>query len=630
MTTQFLPRNGMILLFVLCFSSITATAQNTFWTLKSTDTNGAPLSSLIQDKGYDSLYVNNVNALFNASGLHFFFKKARFEVPKGSGKTTVFSNSLWIGGKDIQNLLHFAGERYRQGPDFSFAGTKPDFYVGPVMDSINYSSHQDTVWNYIWNLTRSDIEYHRTHYLQPGYTPVHDILTWPGNGDPGLGQAPRLAPFFDLNGDGIYDPYDGDYPEIRGDQALFFIFNDDRGEHLESTGQKLRIEIHGMAYAFNIPGDSALNNTVFLNYRIYNRSQNIYDSTFLGVYTDIDLGYPYDDYIGCDAERNMYYGYNGTLIDGSGQPEAYGENPPTQSVIILAGPYMDPDGLDNPRYDLNGNQLCDASVNGLNFGDSVVDNERLGLQRFIYFNNSTSGVPEYMTDPNYAPEYYQLMNGKWRDSTDIIYGGNGHPSSGGYGPACHFMFPGESDTLNWGVGCVPPNGPKNWTESTAANAPGDRRGLGVTGPFTFKPGDVQDLDIAFGWARDYTPGNPLGSLTKLRSMTDEVNNAFATNRLPDGKNFLGVNENLKTNQNTVKIYPNPSSDLINIAFKIESHKVNATIELITTQGSCIKRMVATGYPNPVRLEISDIQSGIYFIRVMTKESLVVKKVVIIH
>ena len=115
-----------------------------------------------------------------------------------------------------------------------------------------------------------------------------------------------MAPFSDRNGDGIYNPFEGDYPEIRGDQALFFIFNDDRGPHLESTGKKLKIEIHGMAYAFDLPGDSAFKNTVFLNYKIFNRSQNTYDSTLFGIYTDIDLGYFGDDYVLCDVERNMY------------------------------------------------------------------------------------------------------------------------------------------------------------------------------------------------------------------------------------------------------------------------------------------------------------------------------------
>jgi len=36
---------------------------------------------------------------------------------------------------------------------------------------------------------------------------------------------------------------------------LFFIFNDARNPHTESGGLNLGIEVHGMAYAFNCPGD---------------------------------------------------------------------------------------------------------------------------------------------------------------------------------------------------------------------------------------------------------------------------------------------------------------------------------------------------------------------------------------
>ena len=596
----------------------------------SMDTSSAQILFRIHDKSYAYLDINNVNARFSSSSDHFFGENAEFEVPKGSGKTSIFSNTFWIGGKDAEGALHLAGERYRQGPYSGPAGTKPDFYAGPVMDSTKYSIYQDTVWNYMWNLKKTEIDYHKAHYLDPGYHPIHDILTWPGNGDVSLGEAPKLAPFFDRNNDGIYNPLDGDYPEIRGDQALFFIFNDDRGYHNETMGKKLRVEIHGMAYAFDMPEDTAMKNTVFLNYRLYNRSQNTYDSTLLGIFTDIDLGYAADDYVGCDVERNMYFGYNGTPVDGTGQPNAYGANPPVQSVTLLGGPTMDPDGIDNPRFAQNGSQLCDFSVNGLNFGDSVVDNERYGLQRFVYTNNAASGVPVYMQDPLFAADYYMLMCGKWRNGTPIMYGGNGNPSTGGYGPACRFMYPGESDTLNWGVGCVPPNGPKLWNEETAGNAPGDRRGLGVTGPITFKPGDVQDVDIAFGWVRDYNNPQISASVSKLRIQTDRVNKAFAANRLPNGNLFYGINDHPGSTLPALKTYPNPASGYLKIEFGSDRPMANSTIDLVTLQGNVVQQETYTGNRATIRFDIDRVPSGFYLIRIKTKDALIIKKIVIIH
>ena len=582
----------------------------------------------IRDKSYSYLDINNVRARFSSSGSHFFFENAEYEVPKGSGKTSIFCNNIWIGGKDGQGNLHLAAQRYLQGPAAGAAGTHPDFYAGPIMDSTKYSIYQDTAWNYVWNLKKTDIDYHRAHFWEAGYVPIHDILTWPGNGDVSLGEAPKLAPFSDRNGNGIYEPYDGDYPEIRGDQALFFIFNDDRGPHLESTGAKLRVEIHGMAYAFDMPDDTAFKHATFLNYKIYNRSQNTYDSTLLGIFTDIDLGYANDDYVLSDVERNMYIGYNGTPVDGTGQSYAYGASPPAQAVTILGGPYMDPDGIDNPRYDLHGNQLCDFSVNGTNFGDSIVDNERYGMQRFIYINNSNAGVPAYMTDPLFSANYYQLMCGKWNDSTSILYGGNGHAGHGGYGPACRFMFPGESDTLNWGVGCVPPNGPKNWTEETTLNNPQDRRGVQVTGPVTFKPGDVQELDLSFNWARAYGENSPMASVEKLRHVTDNIIASFVSNHLPNGDPFSGIGDRGQKAGLTVNIYPNPASGKITIDFGKDAAPAGTTLDVLTIDGSFVKRVVPADHQKTVSLDVSGLPSGIYFIMIKTRETSVVKKLVV--
>jgi hypothetical protein len=117
------------------------------------------------------------------------------------------------------------------------------------------------------------------------------------------------------------------------------------------------------------------------------------------------------------------------------------------SILHLAGALMDPDGIDNPIFDNTGAQLWNASVNGTGFGDSIVDNERYRITGFIVFNNSNSGIPPYMVDPRIDTDYYNLMRGIWKDGTHLVYGGNGNSQAGGYGPACHFMYPGMSDTL---------------------------------------------------------------------------------------------------------------------------------------------------------------------------------------
>jgi len=598
--------------------------------IRTGDTSSARVIFRVHDYSYDSLYLNNINARFNADGIHFIGSTgAKFEVPKFSGKSTIFLQTLWIGGLTNDSILHLAGYKYGQGPGMGPAGTKTDYWAGPVMDSSAYSIYQDTVWNYIWNLKKTEIEYHKTHWNLTGYTPIHDILTWPGNGNVLLGEAAMLAPFFDRNGDGIYQPMDGDYPLIKGDQSLFFIFNEDRNFHSETEGRKMRVEIHGMAYAFDLPGDSAFNNTIFMNYKIFNRSANTYLNSFVGWFTDLDIGYPNDDYVGCDVERSSFFGYNGTPVDGTGQPGSYGAHPPAQAVTLLGGPYLDPDGIDNPKFDGRGHQLCNESVNGLNFGDSIIDNERYGMRRFVYFNNSVAGVPLYMTDPTYAVEYYQMLQGIWKDNTRMIYGGNGHIGTGGYGPACDFMFPGNSDTLNWGVGCEPPQGPKYWTERTAHNNPSDRRGFASMGPFTFLPGAVEELDVSYTFARDYNGPDSLGSIGKLMNYIDTIRHAFIGNRLPNGGSFNGIGINTAGPSLKITVYPNPANTFAVIELD-GLVSVPSTIRIIDYTGYTLINAQLKPQERQIRLNLSDLPSGLYLINFISGSQMVTKKISVIR
>lgn len=629
------------------------------------NSNPAQVIFNVNDRSNAYLDINNISALFSSSGLHFLQDSAQYEAPKGSGKMSMFSNSVWIGGIDPGSTLHFAGERYRGGPNMGSVFNKRDFWAGPVSDTNGYNVIQDTIWNRVWRINKSEIDFHRAHYWEQGYTAPKDILEWPAHGDISLGQAPKLAPFSDRNANGSYEPYDGDYPEIRGDQALFFIYNDDHGYHAESTGEKLKVEVHGMAYAFDRPNDTAFKNTTFLHLKFYNRSNYNYSDSWMGVFTDIDLGYANDDFMGCDPERGMYYGYNGKPVDGTGKPSAYGENPPVQAVVILGGPRLDPDGYDNPSFrgsSLKGPSFkgsCDIvaqngslqtmrygpgeiyeasflvrseAINGLHFGDSVIDNERLGMRRFVYQNNSNAGFPSYwLPYPAYAPEYYEMMNGFMSDGSKMIYGGNGHHSAGGYGPECDYMFPGLTDTCNWGTMGLLPNGLKEWTEKTAKNNPGDRRGMGSSGPFTFQAGSTQELDLAFAWARCYNPADSICVMHKINAVVDTIRRAFSLNRLPGGGVIYGLNETHKTEKG-ILIYPNPADRQVTIRTGATIDGT-LTVEIRNMQGVLVARgreAITTGGNREVTVSTAGLSSGLYLLKISDGRDTVKKKLVISH
>ncbi len=570
------------------------------------------------------LDTNNIRARINGYGNQFldFIKGGVFEAPKGSGKGTLFSSALWIGGKDDAGLLHLAAERYRQGPGYAM-GTEPDYYCGPVMDSVWYQKEWDTAWDRVWKVTRAEVEYHRNHWWEANYVCPEAILNWPGNGDSGKGQAAMLAPYSDRGNDGHYNAMDGDFPVIRGDMAIFFIFNDDRGKHFETRGRKLKAEFQGMAYSFVCPGDTAVNNSIFFHYDIFNRSTETYHETSLGIFADLDIGYVHDDYAICDVERNSIIGYNGKRIDGTGQPNEYGNTPPAQSVTILAGATIDPDGLDNPRYDDAGHQLCNESINGLNFGYSIADNERFGMTRFMHFLERSTSLPPHPIQ--YASDHYLMLQGFWSDSTALSYGDEGHMGTGAYGPACRFQFPGLSDTLDWGTGCLPPNGPKLWTAEAALMNPYEIRDLGITGPFTFHPGDKQELDVAYIFAQNMT-GDSLASVSDLRRYISHIQDCFVKDAAPCGKTFSGIENHGTDKYQELRIWPNPAGSYVNIGYLSQS---TCRYQITNLYGTVVQQGILEPGQSKHTLSL-EIPAGFYLMTIFDRNLKITGKLVIIQ
>ncbi len=557
----------------------------------------------LDNSWFKYLDVNNIKARFNANGNHFWdlVGLPGYFYPKDSATSPLFNFAFWLGGMDESGDLRVAAEKYKQNG--------PDFWPGPLTTDGNASIDTLTVleWRNIWKLNIGDIAYHLGHWNDPGYEPNENIATWPAHGDTALGQSFNLAPFIDVDNDGKYEPLQGDYPLIRGDQTLFFIFNDQKA-HWETGGLPIGVEIHGFAYAFDAPENPALNNSTFLSYKIFNRSQHTLTDTYVGTFTDIDLGYAFDDFVGCDVGRGAYFGYNGTPIDGNGEPGSYGENPPAQGVVILGGPYMDPDGEDNPAGE------CDESINGVGFGDGVDDNERFGMNRFVYFNSNSSATG----DPQIDYEYYNYLKSIWRDSTVIEYGGNGHVSSGAYGPAANFMFPGLSDPCNWGTGGEEPFGPIDWTEEIAGNEPSDRRGMCSMGPFTLESGGFHKIDIAFVTA----PGDEnVNSVDRLMTYIDSVKTFYYQDPDHFGFAWMGSNEPKMVNSKFL-LYPNPATSELFIQF--DNVQKNTICEIYDLFGQMVNRTKISN-AELSKIDISNLDQGIYVLRVKTASEIASKK-----
>ncbi len=495
----------------------------------------------------DVLDINNIRATINANGRLFGnmidapdMEKKGFEIKNTDGKHAVHIAGIWMGGK--------AADKYHiYAPTFGQWGT--DIFAGPVMKEEFYSAAEDEKWNRVWKITKEEVKNHIANFSSPEYLMPEVIANWPASGDIEKGQSPNLAPFADANGNGIYDPQNGDYPSIKGDEAVLFIFNDHRGEHTESNTYKMGMEVIGLAYAFD-ERVKAYNNTVFVEFTIINRSGFDYTDTKLGVFTDIDLGANvYDEYAGIDVKRNTYYGYN---ADESKDAEVFGKTQtPYMSVTLLT------EKFDN----------------------------------YMTYNNdwSLSGNPYFPED------YYHYLNGYWRDGMMITEGG----LAKGGAERCTFMYDGNPTTKT------------GWNEKSLENIAGDRRGLGLVGPFEFKAGAIKKISVAYHLA---------GGFDEMQKEVDRYSKDFTENTGPFAPEAPAFANNTELNTSAtmdIILYPNPAKDDATLLFtNPDNEQFNVTVYDITGR-NVFSAANATG----TRFEIpaTKFERGVYVVELAFKD-----------
>ncbi len=515
------------------------------------------------------LDINNVRAkILNGGDMWwdiFGSTNARYQIPKPASSSTIgpssqFASSVWVGGYDAGGQLKEAAQTYRQ-----FGGN--DYWPGPLKDDATTDAGRCLTWDKFYKINRVDVQtYYNWAINQIGPNPLvghstlpdamDNITNWPAFGPEGH----PLAPFYDYNGDDLYDPTIGDVPgfditgadgctgdHLYGDQSIFWVFNDKGGIHTETQGEAIGLEVQAQAFAFQT--NDEINNATFYKYKLINKSSYKLDSTFFGLWDDADLGDYSDDFVGCDVGLGLGILYNGDAVDGTGQATAYGANPPAVGVDFFEGPKADTTGA--MGHDRPSNSVPPSFVY---YGDGVPYNERLGMCRFMYFNNDNNpvnGNPGVNAGGS-SDDYYQYLSGTWKNGTPITYGGNGTTGS----VPCKYMFPGNSDAPDFfGTNGV---SEPSWDETTSGNTPADRRFLESSGPFTLYPGAVNYITIGVPWART-TQGGNLMSVALLKGADSKLqqlfNNCFATLNGPDAPN-LAIQE---LDKELILTWTNPSN-----------------------------------------------------------------------
>lgn len=545
-----------------------------------------------------TLDINNVSALvMNGGDLWWDFSDAAYEVPKGSGKHPLFSGALWMGGYDQDGNLSTAAMKFRQ--------TGVDFWAGPINNEGGTTSTSCQEFDRSWKINRTDIE----AFLN-GSAPTEPMIMWPAKGNAGFSyDIEDLAPFHDENADGIYDTDDGDYPLIKGDQAIFYVFNDMGNLHTESGGNPFGIEVHLMIYGYK--SLNATNNATYYDYTIINKGEEDFEDVFIGQFTDVDLGNSLDDYVGVDVSRNMAYSYNGDAYDDG--PKGYGSDLPILGI------------------------RTNHSPNGQ------------GMHNFCYLTNTPGH--EYSL-PNYAPYYYNFLSGKTRsgfdrvdsDSNVTMYTYDGVPGGNGHDMCSEGLLPADFKMLQ-SYGPIDLNS-------------GDIVGFSYSVVFaqdsSFNGGDCPDI-TAFNEASDIvdeqfeedicalfdldvtasvTPalgGAPEGAITIVStgatgmfnyewstgasgiSISDlepdtyevTITNAFGCEHIESievSESAIGVDE---LNRRTLKVFPNPASSSIRLA----PAPVNGTeIQIQNTLGRLVR---TTTYQDLVNVE--GLATGTYIL-----------------
>lgn len=527
---------------------------------------------------FRKLNVNDVSAGILADcGMHWDGDNSSYEVPKGSGLSPVFASALWIGGIDAGGQIHTAVQTYRQ--------TGADYWPGPISGiSTPMDSSTCLQFNRIWKIDKWKVtefiyNYSSGNVANGTYIVPEELTTWPAKGNGNV--TDQLAPFVDLNNDGIYNVYDGDYPLIKGDQMLFRIFNDSLSVHNSTVpaGLPLGVEVHASAYAYSCQGiadsNQVLNTTTFYEYKIINRSVRDYDSLYVGLWSDVSLGNSWDDYLGCDTLFSAGFVYNGDNDDEN--LGGYGLNPPMQNIKVLKGMLADVgDGIDN-------------NLNGI----TDEPGERTTMNHFMPVNKAPASP---VGTPISAGDYYNYLRSIWKDGVHLHYGNDGRNTAA---PLTNFMFSGL------------PYDTTGWTEFSSGNLPEDRRLLVSSGPVSFDSGDTLSLDFAYVFSWD--PINPNGLATSIaRNRADliRVQQWFDQQSFPSCEVYtVGLAES-ELKQSVYSLFPNPASNTIYINCSNEKNSY-LTYKIMNVLGE----QLLHGSVTISEIDVSALSSQVLFIQI---------------
>jgi hypothetical protein len=234
------------------------------------------------------------------------------------------------------------------------------------------------------------------------------------------------------------------------------------------------IEMQTTMWAYAQTG--ALGSMFFRRYVLINKSDVLgnprtFDSMYVSMWSDVDLGNATDDFAGSDTTLSLMYCYNGIANDATYNPLP----PPAVGFDFFQGPLVD--GV--AGEDKNKNGVDDADDFGIFKGKNVGPGKiNLPMTAAYYFTRGDATVtdPVLGSQTEGAVRFYRFMKGR--------IGLTGAP----------FINPVTNLPTTYVLSGNPIAG-EGWVDGLL-QAPGDRRIGEASGPFVMAPGDTQEVVVA--------------------------------------------------------------------------------------------------------------------------------------
>ncbi len=425
----------------------------------------------------------------------------------------------------------------------------------------------------VFEIPESSVNFSQTSQVQAQYG--MDWTQWPvskgapfieRNGVPGFQPPPEFSASFgpaDLISGGYDEPgVAGADPSFPADQVIWTVYNDLTVSTTTSFvgSYPLGLEIQKTVWAYERNDDLA--NVIFNRYKIINKggvdiSTAVgdqfgafwIDSMFVCQWSDPDVGNAGDDLLGCDSSLSLGYAYNGSTSDG--EYARFQLPPPAGGYDFLAGPIVPSSPLDTAVFDLR-------RRGGF---------RNLGMSSFAYFSAGSS----YNDPPTGSGSYLQGTGRWWKMLRGFAPLGDLNT------PDQPYAYPPGGSPSKYPLSGDPTTG-SGLLDGLGASysfAPGDRRLLMTTGPFSMAPGDTQEVVTALlaGLGADR-----LSSVAELRYVDQFAqmmyNSLFS---LPD----LPVVEPVVT-------FPNPNDATIRLdANDTERSFSSLSVSLSTSSGASV-------------------------------------------